>query len=279
MYDFFRDLFVALLVALIAEQSLLLTKGLIWLWTRVAPPRVAKRFRAQWEADSATIKEPLARMLFALSLILEIPGLWYLYGVGRGENVTHPDYSYVMKITRALDILLLIALAPLMPLFVLLLLTIRIQSGSTPLYRDVEYGYGNKPIYLYRFRLGYAEDKDCETFSYSDERRLTPVGKHIATHGLWRVPLVINVLLGDLSFIGPHSTSHNPHFAKIRPGLIAYSSEHLIAMSDYGHSLNYTDKYEIFYLKEWSIKLWGTALYRGTTRYIAGIFKHFGLRT
>ena len=291
MRDFLRDLLVALVAVLIVEQSSRLSKALIWLWTRFAPQRVADQFKADWEADSATIKEPLTRILFAFKLGADIPGLWRLHGTRNTESTDSPDYSSLINITRILDLFLLVLLIPLLPLFGLLLLLIRIQSGGAPLYKQDGLGYKNEAIYVYRFRLGYVGDDHRELGNrafhtpahYDEGQKLTPIGRYIATHGLWRVPLIINVITGSLSFIGPHLTFiphisypfYNPILEKIKPGLIAYSSEHLIATHDYGRTIDYANKYELYYLSEWSLKLWSKTLCRGISRYLIGMVKHF----
>ena len=111
---------------------------------------------------------------------------------------------------RLIDIMLgLMFLIMFAPLMLVLVLIVRKKMGSPVLFCQLRPGLKGKPFYLYKFRT-MTEDVDSEGKLLEDQQRITATGRWIRKFSLDELPQLINVLKGELSFVGP------------RPLLMAY---------------------------------------------------------
>lgn len=107
---------------------------------------------------------------------------------------------------RALDLLasalLLIALSP---LFLLVALAIRLDSKGPIFFRQRRIGQYGHGFNIYKFRsLKVAQaDATAETLVSRGDSRVTRVGKYLRKYSIDELPQIINVLLGDMSLVGP----------------------------------------------------------------------------
>lgn len=100
---------------------------------------------------------------------------------------------------RLFAMALLLALAPLLALIALF---VRFKLGSPVLFRQERPGYKGRPFKVCKFRtMTNAKGESGELLP--DERRLSGFGKLIRKTSLDELPQLINVLKGDLSFVGP----------------------------------------------------------------------------
>jgi len=129
---------------------------------------------------------------------------------------TTPENDYLLLAKRALDIgmasALLVLLSPLMALSALL---IRLTSGTPVLYRQTRCGLSGRKFTLYKFRsmrpdadLGREElealnEVDGPVFKINRDPRCTPVGRFMRKFSLDELPQLLNILKGDMSFVGP----------------------------------------------------------------------------
>ena len=103
----------------------------------------------------------------------------------------------------------LILLIILSPLMLILAVLIRLQMGSPVIFKQKRPGLKGCPFYLYKFRtMTDARGEDGELLS--DDQRLTGLGRFLRRFSLDELPQLINVVKGELSFVGP------------RPLLMAY---------------------------------------------------------
>jgi lipopolysaccharide/colanic/teichoic acid biosynthesis glycosyltransferase/O-antigen ligase len=129
------------------------------------------------------------------------------------------------KLKRALDLTLVLALAPLwMPICLLVALMIKIESPRDPvLFRHERTGQGGRRFPVLKFRsmvVGapqmYDEIKHLNTrwppspndIKIADDPRVTRVGRLIRATDLDELPQLINVLRGEMTLIGPRPTSY-----------------------------------------------------------------------
>jgi lipopolysaccharide/colanic/teichoic acid biosynthesis glycosyltransferase len=110
---------------------------------------------------------------------------------------------YVKVIKRALDILFAaLFLAILSPLFLILAIVSRARLGSPIFFAQERPGKDEKIFRLYKFRtMTDAKGKDGEFLP--DGERLTPYGKFLRRTSLDELPELVNILKGEMSFIGP----------------------------------------------------------------------------
>ena len=127
-----------------------------------------------------------------------------------------------MVTKRALDLVgssvgLLVALLPMALIAVL----IRLRMGSPVLFRQERPGLGGRPFTLIKFRTMRAGAGD-------DDVRLTRLGRLLRTTSLDELPELWNVLVGDMSLVGPrpllaeYLPRYSPRQARrheVRPGL------------------------------------------------------------
>jgi exopolysaccharide biosynthesis polyprenyl glycosylphosphotransferase len=120
----------------------------------------------------------------------------------KGFQIT-PAYLSVKRfldITCAIALLLLAA-----PLMALIALAIRLESRGNVLFRQERVGQFGRTFTLYKFRSMRqdAEDATGPTWARKDDDRVTRIGRILRRFHLDEIPQAINVLRGDLSFVGP----------------------------------------------------------------------------
>lgn len=135
---------------------------------------------------------------------------------------------YKKFVKRVLDILIsLTALLLLLPVFLVLVVLVRIKLGSPVVFTQERPGRNEKIFKLYKFR-SMTEERDSKGTLLPDEVRLTSFGKFLRSTSLDELPEFFNILRGDMSFIGPRPllvrylpfyTEEEKHRHDVRPGL------------------------------------------------------------
>ena len=106
---------------------------------------------------------------------------------------------------RVVDIVLsLLALFVLSPLLLITALAIAIQDGSPVLFRQSRLGLRGQEFGMFKFR-SMVQDASAigPYFTTSDDPRITRVGRFIRRTSIDELPQLFNVLLGDMSLVGP----------------------------------------------------------------------------
>jgi lipopolysaccharide/colanic/teichoic acid biosynthesis glycosyltransferase len=111
--------------------------------------------------------------------------------------------KFQLLVKRIFDIVSsLILIVLLSPVFVIISLIIFITMGLPVLFRQERLGYLGKPFTLYKFRT-MTDKKDESGNHLPDEKRLTKTGQFLRATTLDELPELFNVLLGDMSAVGP----------------------------------------------------------------------------
>jgi len=121
---------------------------------------------------------------------------------------------------RSLDVIgSIFILVVSMPAMVLISLLIRISSAGPVLYKQQRVGKDGKIFTLYKFRTMVidAEKAIGPVWASKDDPRVTKVGKVLRQSRLDELPQLFNVLLGDMSLVGPRP--ERPHFVKLHKSL------------------------------------------------------------
>ncbi|MBS1739021.1 MAG: sugar transferase [Bacteroidetes bacterium] len=107
---------------------------------------------------------------------------------------------------RVFDILLLLIILPLVvPVFLIIFLFAKIFHGSNVFFFQDRLGKGKRTFSLVKFRsmINGAQYMGTGLYSYADDKRITTFGKFLRTTSLDELPQLINILKGDMSFVGP----------------------------------------------------------------------------
>lgn len=111
--------------------------------------------------------------------------------------------AYYLFIKRSIDFFFsLTLLALLLPLFLVVSALIVTFMGHPVLFRQMRPGFHGKPFVVLKFRtMSFQRDVSGELSS--DLTRMTLLGKYLRRFSLDELPQLINVLRGEMSFIGP----------------------------------------------------------------------------
>ena len=117
-------------------------------------------------------------------------------------------------VKRVLDVVLSLAgLLVTAPLSMAIALTIKLEDGGPVLYRQKRWGRGGAAFNLYKFRTMVA-DSDLRfgiRQALADDERVTRVGRLLRATGMDELPQFVNILLGDMSFVGPRALALSEH--------------------------------------------------------------------
>jgi len=109
---------------------------------------------------------------------------------------------------RPLDIVLsLLMLILSLPVTIAIVIAIKVEDAGPILYRQERWGKCGKPFWAYKFRtmVPDAEEKFGISQAAENDHRVTRVGRVLRTMGLDELPQIINIFLGEMSFVGPRS--------------------------------------------------------------------------
>lgn len=133
---------------------------------------------------------------------------------------------------RLFDILgSLFALVLLLPVLLSLTVMVRVAMGSPVLFRQVRPGLNGRPFEMFKFR-SMKDALDSKGQSLPDELRLTRFGKLLRSSSLDELPELWNVLLGQMSLVGPRPllmeylplyTDRQARRHEVRPGITGWA--------------------------------------------------------
>lgn len=125
------------------------------------------------------------------------------------------------------------------PLMLWCMIMVRREDGGKAIFSQERIGRGGKPFMIYKYRSmspnAEASGKP-QLYDQENDVRLTKIGKFIRQHHLDELPQFWNVLIGDMSFIGPRPErqyfidqimERNPNYEllyQIRPGITSYAT-------------------------------------------------------
>ena len=125
-------------------------------------------------------------------------------------------------------------LVPLSPLFILVGTMIRLESPGPIFYRGVRSGLGGRRFRIYKFRtMVMNADKIGGSSTADTDPRITKLGKQLRKFKLDELPQLINVIKGEMSFVGPRPevpfytdlfTEEERAILSVRPGITDWAS-------------------------------------------------------
>lgn len=155
------------------------------------------------------------------------------------------------------------------PLLLAVAVMIRLDSPGPAIFRQRRYGFNWHPFAICKFRTMTVQEEGAAVVQATrDDPRITRVGRHLRRFNIDELPQLWNVLMGDMSIIGPrphamaHDQAHVAAFAaygrrhNIKPGISGWaqihglrgeirSEEDILARLDY----------DLYYMANWSLWL------------------------
>jgi exopolysaccharide biosynthesis polyprenyl glycosylphosphotransferase len=174
----------------------------------------------------------------------------------------------VLRVKRLADIFLALILSVITaPLMLLAAIAIKLESKGPAIYTQVRTGKEGRNFTIFKFRsMRLDAEKAGVQWAQKNDPRVTLVGRFIRATRIDELPQLLNVLRGDMSFVGPRPERpefneeldkqipfyHLRHF--VRPGLTGWAQ----VMYPYGSNLeDATQKvqFDLFYIKNHNLLL------------------------
>ncbi len=159
------------------------------------------------------------------------------------------------------------ALIGLSPILLGIAVAIKLNSKGPVLFRQDRYGLDGKRIGVYKFRSMSVMDNDSVVKQATkNDSRITKVGGFLRKTSLDELPQFFNVLMGDMSVVGPrpHAVAHNEEYRKrvdyymlrhkVRPGITGWAQINgWRGETDTLEKMEKRVEYDLDYIRHWTI--------------------------
>lgn len=175
-----------------------------------------------------------------------------------------PAWQFSLK--RAMDILFsLLALVLLSPVLLVFAILVKLSSPGPVLFSQERIGKFGRPFRIHKFRTMYTDaERNGPQLSSRTDPRITPIGRWLRRTRMDELPQFWNVLIGDMSLVGPRperqyfidaivkTAPHYRHLHKVRPGITSWGQV------KFGYAENVEQmvrrlKYDILYIENMSL--------------------------
>jgi Undecaprenyl-phosphate glucose phosphotransferase len=145
-------------------------------------------------------------------------------------------------------------------------LIIKITSPGPLIFKQERIGLRNKSFQMYKFRSMKVQDdkEEKKAWTTQDDPRVTPIGKFMRKTNIDELPQLVNVLLGDMSLVGPRP--ERPFFVKkfkevvprymikhqVRPGMTGWAQVNGLRGDT---SISKRIEYDLYYVENWTLWL------------------------
>ncbi|MGQ3889246.1 sugar transferase [Legionella sp. CNM-1927-20] len=194
-------------------------------------------------------------------------------GINTTSKLSKKPYDYIK---RGIDILIsLLAIILLLPIYLIVAIWIVINDGCPILFLQKRAGYLNNPFYIYKFRtmklqqpkkpISYSWQNGVpDDFVFKQETdntysiNLTSVGSFLRKWSLDELPQFFNVLIGDMSLVGPRpelteiADCYNQeqfNRLKVKPGITGWAQVNGRSNINHGEKI----KFDLEYVKNYSL--------------------------
>ncbi|NJD58097.1 MAG: UDP-galactose phosphate transferase [Anaerolineales bacterium] len=169
-------------------------------------------------------------------------------------------HSPIPATKRILDIIVTIpSIILLSPLLLVIAILVRINFGSPIIFRQKRPGFHGKPFWVHKFR-SMTNERDDQDQLLPDGQRMTRLGRFLRSTSLDELPEMINVLRGEMSWVGPrpllmqYLERYSPEQNRrhdVLPGITGW------AQINGRNALTWEEKFEldVWYVDHWSLWL------------------------
>jgi exopolysaccharide biosynthesis polyprenyl glycosylphosphotransferase len=196
--------------------------------------------------------------------VKDIQNRWFIFAPG--FYLVHDKIG--LRFKRIVDIILSsIGLILSAPVIFITSIIVKFSDGGPVLFKQIRTGKNGEPFTMYKFRsMRVDAEKDGAKWATANDSRITPVGNILRKSRIDEIPQLLNVLKGEMSFIGPRP--ERPEFNKmlmkeipfynlrhlVRPGVTGWAQ----VLYRYGASVKDAEeklKYDLYYIKNFSLIL------------------------
>ena len=148
------------------------------------------------------------------------------------------------------------------PMLIVALL-IKVDSRGPIFFKQKRLGLGGKEFYIYKFRSMVVDAEKAGVYSDDKDKRLTSVGKILRKTSIDEIPQFINILRGEMSFIGPRPpltyhpwpieeyTDEQKRMFNVRPGITGWAQVNGRKSVEWNHRI----ELNVWYVDNVSLKL------------------------
>lgn len=207
--------------------------------------------------------------------VLHYKQLWETYsGQVRIDRLSENSFGSLlpnrpyMRIKRAVDLTSSLILLPLLlPVFAIVAIMVKLSSEGPVFFLQERVGFRGKMFRMIKFRTMVNEhphhDAPDGEITRSEDERITKVGRILRNYRIDELPQIINILKGDMSWIGPRPEAFQlsqwygqciPFYAYrhiVRPGITGWAQVNQGHVADLD-SVNDKLRYDFYYIKYFS---------------------------
>ena len=178
----------------------------------------------------------------------------------------HKPYGvYEKYFKRPMDFALsLMSIILLSPVLLVTGILVRLKLGSPIIFKQLRPGKNERIFEMYKFRSMVVQDQSSEKkqWTVQNDPRVTPIGRFIRKTSIDELPQLINVLMGDMSLVGPRP--ERPQFVEqfkeeiprymikhqVRPGLTGWAQ-----VNGYrgDTSIRKRIEHDLYYIENWTL--------------------------
>ncbi len=230
----------------------------------------------QW-SDEPRLRSICERLQVVPTYVLLLPDQHVESALSCGSQYGHefvievqrpPLSATELALKRTIDLILatglLIALAP---VFLTIGVLIKLESPGPLIFRQRRKGFNGREFTIFKFRtMRVLEDGGIVRQARRNDPRVTRVGRVLRATSLDELPQLVNVLLGQMSLVGPrpHAVAHDDGYKKliakyafrqhVKPGLTGWAQIHgLRGETARLELMQRRVDHDLWYIKNWSL--------------------------
>lgn len=198
---------------------------------------------------------------------------WLIDGVVMPTLMAPPFSAAGQAAKRAMDVVVAALLLGLLaPAFLLVALLVRLDSRGPVFFRQARLGQYGRSFHIFKFRSLHAArcDAAAETLVGHGDARVTRLGRVLRKYSLDEMPQLLNVLLGDMSLVGPRPHASRakadgriyaevmPDYMlryRVRPGMTGWAQVNgWRGNTDTAEKLRRRVEFDFAYIETWSLR-------------------------